>query len=59
MFTDNGSKRSRGEKVEAACNFSSSIYYGGQDIYSPINTQPPCSQSNIVSISKYLPVKNN
>ncbi|XP_009774456.1 uncharacterized protein LOC107828214 [Nicotiana tabacum] len=46
--SDNGSKRSRGEKVEAACNFSSSIYYGGQDIYSPINTQPPCSQSNIV-----------
>ncbi|KAK4353201.1 hypothetical protein RND71_028719 [Anisodus tanguticus] len=57
---DNESKRSRGdnstkgktlmyqnEKVEPPCNFSSSIYYGGQDVYSP-TTQTTGSQNSIV-----------
>ncbi|KAK4353815.1 hypothetical protein RND71_026009 [Anisodus tanguticus] len=58
--TDNGSKRIKGdnntkdktlmyqnEKVELPCNFSSSIYCGGQDVYSPTN-QTTGSQNNIV-----------
>ncbi|XP_060215497.1 uncharacterized protein LOC132642261 isoform X2 [Lycium barbarum] len=57
--SDNGSNRSRGdntkdktlmyqyEKVEAPCNLSSSIYYGGQDVYPP-TTQTSGSLNNIV-----------
>ncbi|XP_060215499.1 uncharacterized protein LOC132642263 [Lycium barbarum] len=35
------------EKVEAPCNLSSSIYYGGQDVYPP-TTQTTGSLNNIV-----------
>ncbi|XP_060212912.1 uncharacterized protein LOC132640356 [Lycium barbarum] len=58
--SDNGSKRSRednntkdktlmyqNEKVEAPCNLSSSIYYGGQDVCPP-TTQTSGSLNNIV-----------
>ncbi|XP_009622622.1 uncharacterized protein [Nicotiana tomentosiformis] len=45
--SENGSKRNREEKVEGTCNFSSSIFYGGQDVYSP-TTKTTDSQSNIV-----------
>ncbi|XP_004239920.1 uncharacterized protein [Solanum lycopersicum] len=45
--SENGSKRSQNEKVEAPCNLSSSIYYGGQDVYPP-NNQTTGSQNNIV-----------
>ncbi|TMW87997.1 hypothetical protein EJD97_019155 [Solanum chilense] len=45
--SENGSKRSQNEKVEAPCNLSSSIYYGGQDVYPPTN-QTTGSQNNIV-----------
>ncbi|MCD7445770.1 hypothetical protein HAX54_000008 [Datura stramonium] len=45
--SDNGSKRNQNEKVEAPCNLSSSIYYGGQDVYPPTN-QTTASHNNIV-----------
>ncbi|CAN4095823.1 unnamed protein product [Withania somnifera] len=45
--SDNGSKRNQNEKVEAPCNLSSSIYYGGQDVYPPTN-HTTGSQNNIV-----------
>ncbi|KAK6790121.1 hypothetical protein RDI58_013921 [Solanum bulbocastanum] len=45
--SDNGSKINQNEKVEAPCNLSSSIYYGGQDVYPPTN-QNTGSQNNIV-----------
>lgn len=53
FFTENGSKRSQNEKVEAPCNLSSSIYYGGQDVYPP-NNQTTGSQNNIVSIFRFF-----
>ncbi|CAN4107033.1 unnamed protein product [Withania somnifera] len=46
--SDNGSKRNQIEKVEAPCNLSSSIYYGGQDVYPPTNNHSTGSQTNIV-----------
>lgn len=48
-FTENGSKRNQNEKVEAPCTLSSSIYYGGQDVYPPNMTTG--TQNNIVSIN--------
>ncbi|KAM3344955.1 hypothetical protein P3S68_024664 [Capsicum galapagoense] len=45
--SDNGSKTSQNEKVEAPCNLRSSIYYGGQDVYPPTN-QTTGSHNNTV-----------
>ena len=45
-FAENFTNRGKGETVEP-CYFSSSIYYGGQEIYSP-STQTSVNQ-NIVS----------
>ncbi|KAF3669397.1 putative UDP-glycosyltransferase 85A1-like [Capsicum annuum] len=43
--SDNGSKTSQNEKVEAPCNLRSSIYYGGQDVY-PQTNQTTGSHNN-------------
>ncbi|KAM3236117.1 hypothetical protein P3L10_016154 [Capsicum annuum] len=45
--SDNGSKTSQNEKVEAPCNLRSSIYYGGQDVY-PQTNQTTGSHNNTV-----------